>query len=114
MEVLLPILYQVLALIAITMGLAVVGLIRRWLKAKLSKEEFEFLDRLAEAAVWAVEQKGSGVFTTKKAAAQAIIGDQLMKANMYDRFRSETIDAAIEANVGNAFHFGKHTREEES
>lgn len=79
-----------------------------FMRARLKQEDMELLDRVALMAVWAVEQLGSGVFTNKKAAAKEIIGDQLQKQGKLDVFAPTMIDAAVEANVAQAFNYRRH------
>lgn len=112
MEVLQGLLMELAVVGAVAVLTYVIQTLRAYIKSKASKEDLELLEKLADIAVWAVEQKGTGIFSTKKDAAREIILTELnnLKAG---KFPTGTVDAAIEAAVATNFHYSKHTRETE-
>lgn len=111
MEALQGLLVEVAVLLAVAMLTWVANSLRAYIKSKSDKDMVFILDKLVDTAVWAVEQRGSGPFASKKDAARQTILDQLRDMKMDRRFSIQTIDAAIEAAVGANFHYGKHTGE---
>lgn len=109
MEALTPIVVNAMVLVIGTLLTLALTAFRRYLKAKLTAEQYALLDRIADAAVWTVEQKGAGVFTNKKEAASQIVAAGLASEGLQDKFATHTIDAAIESNVATAFNYGKLT-----
>jgi hypothetical protein len=112
MEALQEVLVEIGLLLALAIGSWVANTLRGYIMSKKNSANLELLGNLAEVAVWAVEQKGPGVFGTKKDAAVVIIEKQLREMGLLGKFPGSTIDAAIEAAVGSQFHYSKHTVEE--
>lgn len=112
MEALIQLAMQVGILLAMALLTLVANALRKFIASKATREDMEMLQNLAEMAVWAVEQKGAGVFATKKEAARDIIFGELRNMEKLGKYPTTTIDAAIEASVGTGINFTKLTREE--
>ncbi len=111
MELLQSLLLEVAVMVALAALTWLILQARNYLKAKLSAEHYALLDRLAEAAVWAIEQRGAGVFTSKKEAAMSVVYHGLKDQGI--KLPTAQVDNAIEANVAFSFHAAKHTKETE-
>lgn len=82
-----------------------ISLTTAFLRTRVEREDMELLDRVANMAVWAVEQVGVGVFGTKKANAVSIVDSHMRKIRKNHRFSTEMVEAAIESNVATNFHW---------
>lgn len=105
MEPLSALLVQAIALVISSMVTAALVALRAYLKAKLNSEQYELLDRLASGAVWAIEQTGTGPFSTKKEAATSIVTNHLAARGI--QLPDSTVSAAIESNVATSFNYSK-------
>jgi len=114
MEALSGVLLELAILVAMALATFIATELRKFIKSKASKENLELLERIADIAVWAVEQNPHPVFGSKKTEALKIIEAQLRELKLLGKYPGSTIDSAIEAAVATNFHYGKHTSEASS
>lgn len=114
MEALSGALLELAILAAMALATFVATELRKYIKSKANKENLELLEKMADIAVWAVEQKHTPLFGSKKDEALKIIEAQLAELKLLGKYPSSTINSAIEAAVGTNFHYGKHTSEASS
>lgn len=105
MEQISALLVQIAALVITGMLTAALAALRAYLKSKLTTEQYDLLDKLANSAVWSVEQQGPGLFLTKKEAATNIVNQALAHKGI--ELPEDAVNAAIESNVATSFHYGK-------
>lgn len=108
MDVLLTVALYLGIILLFVLVTGVIALFSSFLRTRVQKEDMELLDRIANMAVWAVEQMGAGVFGGKKATAAGIVATHLKTIKKDGRFSPEIIEAAIESNVGTNFHWKDH------
>lgn len=109
---LLPLLTELLVLLAGVILTAAINHLRKYLNAKASNELNSYLNEAVTTAVWAVEQKHPAVFGTKDEHAAELVRKALKERGL--QVNDDLIRAAIEATVGQNFHYAKHTREAEA